>query len=623
MGDITDRFATAFRDYTTAGVPASGAHEPNKAEIRSIGKRIDQLIGVSASGVAFATLAELNAALSYAAGTKAEVFADAVDANKGVYRKLGAIGSGSWERIADLGTAVLGERLALVEKSPPAFLYSASGTPNDIVANAPQAGQEVNAYDQNRLYVYNHFLGVNTADPVMLKVGSLLAAQVVDFDFNAIPARFLQNNGAYILQYYPGTTSYWRVLTGKRDPNAEAARRVRLQDLGGDNLDASVTQTTFGEPAYQTDTEYLWTPPYSFQASTVMAPTIKVDGLPALPINEEGSGAALVPARLQPGIEHVLQYSGGPDPYMVLRSPKTPIARAPDVPLALGLADSALRNARASFLRSVDVGAVPRVLHFERNFQTAAHAGDWKIAHGLGPAEGATYDAFTYEATGKYGRAVWSDTVDAQKAWWDSNHRFPGPVWLNIFGAASTTSNGGNIPALTDCRYLRVTLDLQLVNFKMPRGARFVLHTQHQDRGVGAGGTGKAFNMAHLGTIVDEALMNAEGAMRPQAGFGLTFPPQVILTGGPDDRFVTINNSSPVRIVFDFVPDDAFWLQYGGSEGRADTYRSAPAEYVLQQTWLNMQLQIIHPLQLSNDVPPALRPFGEGRISYLKIERKA
>lgn len=52
MGIIKAAFDLAFRDFVTAGVPGTGANEPIKSEVRSIGPAIEQML--SASGIASA-----------------------------------------------------------------------------------------------------------------------------------------------------------------------------------------------------------------------------------------------------------------------------------------------------------------------------------------------------------------------------------------------------------------------------------------------------------------------------------------------------------------------------------------------------------------------------------------
>lgn len=99
MGTIVDAFATAFRDYVTEGVPASGEYEPDKALLRGIGSLIESALAAGVLGgvsVAYATRAELNANLAFPAGATALVYADATDANNDLYVKTGASGAGAW-----------------------------------------------------------------------------------------------------------------------------------------------------------------------------------------------------------------------------------------------------------------------------------------------------------------------------------------------------------------------------------------------------------------------------------------------------------------------------------------------------------------------------------------------
>jgi hypothetical protein len=65
--------------------------------------------------VVFGTLAQLNASLAYPANTGGEVWADSTDANNGIYRKLGASGSGSWTWVASLSTTQILDRIAALE----------------------------------------------------------------------------------------------------------------------------------------------------------------------------------------------------------------------------------------------------------------------------------------------------------------------------------------------------------------------------------------------------------------------------------------------------------------------------------------------------------------------------
>lgn len=124
MGAIREAFETVWRDYVTAGVPASGDHEPVKSEIRAIGATIETAFGASLGNVdvAYATLAELNADLAWAAASTAIVYADPDPANIDLYVKSGASGAGSWSNTGALqllAGAITGPAVARARNSVP------------------------------------------------------------------------------------------------------------------------------------------------------------------------------------------------------------------------------------------------------------------------------------------------------------------------------------------------------------------------------------------------------------------------------------------------------------------------------------------------------------------------
>jgi len=117
--------AEVFRDYVTDGVPASGTHKVEKAQARALFTLYESLLNGSAAGLAYATLAAINADLAHAASTLAIVYGDSTAANNGTYVKAGGSGVGSWSRIGDLPNAVI--RLTVT-----------GGTGDAIVATAPE-----------------------------------------------------------------------------------------------------------------------------------------------------------------------------------------------------------------------------------------------------------------------------------------------------------------------------------------------------------------------------------------------------------------------------------------------------------------------------------------------------
>ena len=108
MGTITTAINTAWRNYATDNVPASGRNEPSKDEIRAIGPVIEvvtdaletEISDIRASQVGgiigYDTQAHLYADLVHPAATMAEVLSDTDLTKNGVYLKVGASGSGSW-----------------------------------------------------------------------------------------------------------------------------------------------------------------------------------------------------------------------------------------------------------------------------------------------------------------------------------------------------------------------------------------------------------------------------------------------------------------------------------------------------------------------------------------------
>lgn len=100
MGEISEQFGYVYRDFVTDGIPSSGLHDVDKAEVRGLGPLIEAAIANAGLGalvsVAYATRAELDADLAHDDAAVGIVFADATDANNDLYVKSGASGSGSW-----------------------------------------------------------------------------------------------------------------------------------------------------------------------------------------------------------------------------------------------------------------------------------------------------------------------------------------------------------------------------------------------------------------------------------------------------------------------------------------------------------------------------------------------
>lgn len=90
MGTIRDQFSSAFRDYALDGVPASGAHDVVKADVRALGTTIENVLSAIGAGIRrFSTVAAMDADLTGPDGALAYVYynnGSTTDPLNGVYQ---------------------------------------------------------------------------------------------------------------------------------------------------------------------------------------------------------------------------------------------------------------------------------------------------------------------------------------------------------------------------------------------------------------------------------------------------------------------------------------------------------------------------------------------------------
>lgn len=156
--------AEVWRDYVTDGIPATGDNDPKKREIRSWTTWIESIITAwtTNGGMVFTLLSSLQASLNYPPSTMSWVIGDPVADSNGVWRKLGAPGSGSWIRVADL---------------PYSFIVASdvgAGTPNVIQATSAlpitsSALVALNVFEANTAGVTVSF---NGGTPLAIKTNS-------------------------------------------------------------------------------------------------------------------------------------------------------------------------------------------------------------------------------------------------------------------------------------------------------------------------------------------------------------------------------------------------------------------------------------------------------------------
>ncbi|MDX0597166.1 hypothetical protein GOD17_18345 [Sinorhizobium medicae] len=129
--------------------PFGSPLQPAKSEIRALLTQYETILGafLSSGGLVFPDKAAADASLGYPAYTMAWVIKDAIVANNGVYRKVGASGAGSWLRLADL---------------PYSFIIASDAGAG--TANAVQATTSIPV--SSSALVWMNVFEANTASPV-------------------------------------------------------------------------------------------------------------------------------------------------------------------------------------------------------------------------------------------------------------------------------------------------------------------------------------------------------------------------------------------------------------------------------------------------------------------------
>lgn len=147
MGSISNALATAFRNYITDGVPASGAYKPDKRVIRDVGQVIEQAISNVALGslisATYVDKATIDDSLLPVDQTIALVYADPLTENNDLYVKVGASGSGYWQNtgaIYGIVTGLFTPYVAAAALSAGAALLSEGNAAASAAAAAEAAG---------------------------------------------------------------------------------------------------------------------------------------------------------------------------------------------------------------------------------------------------------------------------------------------------------------------------------------------------------------------------------------------------------------------------------------------------------------------------------------------------
>lgn len=215
---MTITAADVWRDYTTTQVPASGAHQPEKRDIRSWGAYIESLlVGAQVGGgVVFLRLSDANSHLAYPANQIAWIVQDPTMANNGVYQKSGSSGSGAWTRVADL---------------PYSFYRAANegaGTANAIVATNgyPMANKDalivLNITDTNTSGTVT--LSLNGGAPLTIKTAAGNPPAIGGFAPGMMVAGYIEGNDFRLLS--DQSSSAIQAAAEAAQLAAEAARDI-------------------------------------------------------------------------------------------------------------------------------------------------------------------------------------------------------------------------------------------------------------------------------------------------------------------------------------------------------------------------------------------------------------
>ena len=241
---MVDLAASVWRDFVTDGVPASGTNKPQKSKIRQWGAYIESIITAFTSngGLIYSTLAAMNADLAHGANSSAWVIGDATVANNGIYQKLGASGTGSWTRVADLPYGYIKASNA------------GAGTANAIVATT---AIPLPANDAATLIALNIFVNNIGAATVAFNGGSPLAIKTNNG--NDVQANYLVA-GAIVAGYV--TAGTFRLISDVSSAAdraaAEAAAAAAAASASTINLPSPVASTALlrnaGNTAYITQT---------------------------------------------------------------------------------------------------------------------------------------------------------------------------------------------------------------------------------------------------------------------------------------------------------------------------------------------------------------------------------
>lgn len=591
LGSQTDPVENGIYTVVASGAAARATFADSAAELAGVGFVIGE--GTVGAGERYTLpLAEADITVGTTALNFARIgievdYADAIDARLDPLEASGAL-------VADV-----------VPGSSTASAYVA--TP---------VGVAVTAYEPGKLYVFTPH--ITNANNPSLQIGGGPAAQLTDSNDGVIGAGRLIPGRPVLVMYRSGFANF-RIVS-----RAEPSPIRPLTVSGTANAITAGTDLPVAPVAAYSDGQ-LFVLKLAADVTTAV-PTLAVDGLAALGIYSS-VGESADRRLLQKGNYLLLRYSSEFGGYWQIVGPQ-PLPDAASAAFeGIQRADEAAAGTRALYTALMPAVTLDAAPLYDNDFADEADVDGFIAIKGIGPslALGGSPDytevTLTHSATDG-GAAVSSAvaTPGSGSWWWDWNHVWPGPGYLQLLTIANSAAlGGGPLPSIPDLRNCRVTLELEAVDLFLPAAARLVFHWQGYDLSVANGGTGKTINY-HWHEPLDVKL----GSL----GLGKGVPPHINSGTGR-----MLNGSATIAI--DFVPNDAFWRCIGTSRLREDAYAFAPVERVMRaaltsgtaSSYLNMHIQVVHPQQVGHSLgasrPPVERAYGELRIKRWKIEEPA
>lgn len=214
-----------FRDFVTDGVPASGKHKPKKSEIRAWGRWIEDNIeaGYTNGGLIYDTKSNLDSDLAHDANASAWVVADG--ANNGIYRKIGASGTGSWTKIAELPYSVV-----YAQNAGTGTADAVEATSSVPISTSPHAQLISVPFTATNTAAMTLSINGETPRPLVTNVGAAIPAGYVQAGMAALVQ--IDGNGNYRLFSYGDASAIQAAAEAAQLAAEDAAERAESAAAG-------------------------------------------------------------------------------------------------------------------------------------------------------------------------------------------------------------------------------------------------------------------------------------------------------------------------------------------------------------------------------------------------------